>query len=86
MPQASHPRRNVTRFGQLHRKQEEDAMKSVMIAAVSTTTAVSTAKQPEMNSQPEMDSRASEREVARLVGLAMAGSFVLVMVLYSLVL
>jgi hypothetical protein len=36
--------------------------------------------------QPEMDSIAAERQLARLIGFMMGGSFILIMVLYSMVL
>jgi hypothetical protein len=36
--------------------------------------------------QPEMDGTAAERQLARLIGLAMGGSFILVMVFYAMVL
>lgn len=54
----------------------EDAM----TAAVRATTQSTTAK------QIQIDSRASERQVARLIGLTMGVSFVLVMALYAVVL
>jgi hypothetical protein len=55
-------------------------MKRMMVAAAFNPTPVTTIKQAELNS------RASERQVARLIGWVMGGSFVLIMALYSMVL
>jgi hypothetical protein len=52
----------------------------MMAAAPFSPTPVTTIK------QAKMESSASERQVARLIGWTMGGSFVLIMVLYAAVL
>ena len=38
------------------------------------------------NTTTQADATAAERQLARLIGLAMGGSFILIMVLYAMVL
>ena len=59
-------------------------MRGMNTAAADTRTSINAAVNPVK--QPELGPTTSERQLARLIGFAMGGSFILIVVLYSLVL